>query len=208
MVKVKICGITSLEDAQLAAAFGAEMLGFNFYLKSKRYVLPEKVRGFVEHIDDSIIKVGVFVNPSVEEIAAVRTTADLDAIQLHGDETTDFIAKLREKMDVRIIKAVRVGTEIDLDAIRAFGADDLLLDAFSPAEYGGTGRTFDWKIIGNSPDLRANLFLAGGLIPDNVAEAIRTVRPYAVDVASGVESSPGKKDPKKLEAFIRNAKNA
>lgn len=208
MTKVKICGITNLEDAKLSSKFGADMLGFNFYQRSKRYVSPKEVATFVDELDPTVVKIGVFVNASIEEILFARRAGHLDAVQLHGDETADFINEVRNKVDTRIIKAVRVASQKELDELVTLGADDFLLDSFSTTEYGGTGQAFDWDLASELSSQDGNIFLAGGLNPENVAEAIRTVRPYAVDVASGVESSPGQKDPKKLEAFIKNANNA
>ena len=207
-MKVKICGITNLEDAELSIKFGADMLGFNFYPSSKRYISPEEVDAFVRELDPSIRKIGVFVNASIEDILFARRMGNLDAVQLHGDETREFITDVRKNMKTRIIKAVRVASQKEMDELATLGADDFLLDSFSATEYGGTGRAFDWSVASEASGQGGNIYLAGGLNPDNVAEAIRVVRPYAVDVASGVESSPGKKDPEKLEAFIRNAKNA
>lgn len=207
MTLVKICGITNLEDAELSMKFGADMLGFNFYPKSKRYVSPDEVGSFVRDLDPSIRRIGVFVNASIKDILVTRALGKLDAVQLHGDESAEFITEVRENMKTRIIKAVRVASQKEMDELATLGADDFLLDSFSATEYGGTGRVFDWKLVPESLG-ESNIYLAGGLTPENVAEAVRTVRPYAVDVASGVESSPGKKDPRKLEAFIRYAKNA
>ena len=206
--KVKICGITNLEDAQLAVRLGADMLGFNFYEKSKRYITLERATKISEHLDGSIMRIGVFVGSSVNEITEAQSIAGLDGIQLHGAESPNFVKKLREKVDALIIKAVRVHSEHYLTRLDAFGADAILLDSYSDKEFGGTGETFDWSIVPESSIRVDQIFLAGGLNAENVADAIRMVQPYAVDVASGVESSPGKKDPAKLEAFIRNAKNA
>lgn len=208
MTLVKICGITSLGDAKLAGELGADMLGFNFYPKSKRYISPEEVNAFIDVLTPSIRKVGIFVNASIEDILFARTLANLDAIQLHGDETAEFIHGVRENVDTRIIKAVRVSSRKTMDHLETLGADDLLLDSFNASDYGGTGRVFDWNLARESSGQGNHIYLAGGLNPQNVAEAVRIVRPYAVDVASGVESSPGKKDRNKLEAFIKNAKNA
>ena len=208
VTKVKICGITNLDDARLSIKFGADMLGFNFYHGSKRYVSPEEVDAFVQELDPSISKIGVFVNASIEEILFARTLGNLDTVQLHGDETAEFISEVRKNMDTRIIKAVRIVSQKEMDELATLGADGFLLDSFSATEYGGTGRAFDWSLASESSARSGNIYLAGGLTAENVADAIRIVQPYAVDVASGVESSPGKKDPNKLEAFIRNAKSA
>lgn len=182
------------------------MIGFNFYPGSKRYISPEYAASFVDGLA-GVTKVGVFVNASVEDILFSRKLALLDAIQLHGSESLDFIAELRDRIETTIIKAIRVRSAADLESVGAFRANAILLDAYSTVDFGGTGEKFDWRLAAEI-GIDVKLFLAGGLNADNVAEAIRQVRPFAVDVASGVESSPRKKDPKKLEAFIRNAKNA
>lgn len=208
MTLVKICGITNLEDATLAGDFGADMIGFNFYPGSKRYISAERVASFVESLTDGITKVGVFVNASVDDILFAKKLARLDAVQLHGNESPQFVAELRDRVKTKIIKAIRIRSVFEVSSLGGFGADAILVDAYSVGEFGGTGETFDWQIACEGREMIDQLFLAGGLRPDNVAEAIRIVKPYAVDVASGVESSPGKKDPKKIEAFIRNAKNA
>lgn len=208
MTKVKICGITNLEDANRVSALGADMLGFNFYSGSKRYVSPEYVASFVDKLADGINKVGVFVNAKVDDILFAKKLALLDAVQLHGNESSQFVAELRDRVDTTIIKAIRVRSVSDIDSMGGFGADAILLDTYSAGDFGGIGEAFDWNIARDARQSVSRMFLAGGLNPENVADAIQTVRPYAVDVASGVESSPGIKDPKKLEAFIKNAKNA
>lgn len=204
MTKVKICGITNLGDARHAAVHGADMLGFNFYRGSKRCVEPSAAFEIVKALDH-VRTVGVFVNAGALEIARIVKEVDLDAIQLHGNETSEFIAAVRAELpSVTIIKAVRVDDELRNSALRGFGADHILLDGDAGSDFGGAGKTFDWPRAYGLKDL----FLAGGLTPENVAGAIRIVRPYAVDVASGVELSPGRKDPKRVEAFIANAKAA
>ena len=204
MTKVKICGITNLEDGLHAADHGADMLGFNFYRGSKRCVDPPNVKDIVRSLAD-VQSVGVFVNAGVQEVIDVVNEVKLDAIQLHGNETPKFVAQVRELMpNVLIFKAVRVDAGFDSKNTARSGADYILLDGDAGCDFGGAGKTFEWSQARGVD----GLILAGGLTPENVAEAIRTVRPYAVDVASGVESSPGKKDPKKVESFIRNAKAA
>jgi phosphoribosylanthranilate isomerase len=203
MTKVKICGITNLEDALHAADHGADMLGFNFYRGSKRYVDPSIVNDMVRSLAD-VQKVGVFVNADVQDLMKVANQGKLDAIQVHGNETPEFVAQIRGLLPNAVIfKAVRVGPGFESKDVARFGADFILLDG-DAGDFGGAGRTFAWSKARGID----NLILAGGLTPENVADAVRTVRPYAVDVASGVESSPGKKDPKKVEAFITNAKAA
>jgi phosphoribosylanthranilate isomerase len=150
----------------------------------------------------------VFVNSPICDILLPLSVLQLDAVQLHGEETPEFISDLRIETDAQIIKAIRVKSARDISNIYKYGSDALLLDTFSAAERGGTGEVFDWSIAEQASEEAEIIYLAGGLTPENVADAVRMVRPYAVDVASGVESSPGKKDRKKMEAFIRNAKNA
>ena len=207
MTKIKICGITNLDDALLAAGLGADMLGFNFYEKSPRFVEPQTARNIAEKIPPGVFKVGVFVNMEAHRIGEFVSMVGLDAVQLHGDEHDSFVSELRRETHARIIKACRITPDRSTWPNAGSDADHFLLDSHTH-EFGGSGRTFDWSVVEGFSGIREQIILAGGLNADNVAEAIRTVRPYAVDVASGVESSPGKKDPKKLEAFIKNAKNA
>ena len=208
MTKVKICGITNLDDARLAVGFGADMIGFNFFPGSTRFVDTGCAGSIVDRLTNPVIKVGVFVDQSIEDIVEVDGVVRLDAIQLHGNETPDFVDRLRKETDAEIIKVFRVGPKFSAKPMNSYIVDGILLDSYSKSGFGGTGEAFDWSVAADvARDSRA-LYLAGGLNPGNVAEAIRRVRPYAVDVASGVESSPRKKDPAKLEAFIRNAKEA
>ena len=210
MTKVKICGITNLDDALASVKFGADMLGFNFYEKSKRYISPKEALDIVKELPSNIQKIGVFVNEPIENVLAITHQVGLDAIQLHGDEDMAYVTGLKNSSEKIIIKAFRVGPKFDMDEVLSWPWDFPLFDAYTANEYGGTGETFDWDDFGFQIYLwlPASAYIAGGLNPENVAEAVRWTFPYAVDVASGVESSPGKKDPKKLEAFIRNAKNA
>jgi phosphoribosylanthranilate isomerase len=206
MTKVKICGITNLEDALHAAECGADMLGFNFYPQSKRYVEPSTAGKIaLRLIESGVLLAGVFVNAEPEQIAAIVGEVGLHTVQLHGDETAEFVLMLRAMLPaVEIIKAVRVKNDLFRQDVSGYGAHRVLLDGDAGAEYGGAGKRFDWSTALGVE----NLILAGGLTPETVAGAIRVVRPYAVDVASGVESSPGKKDPEKVAAFIRAAKEA
>lgn len=208
MVRVKICGLTSVEDARASSEFGASMLGFNFYEKSPRYISPLEARRLIDHLPKGIEKVGVFVNMEGQQVGELADLLDLDAVQLHGDESAEFISALRRYTGVKVIKAFRVSPEFQIELTKEFAADSVLLDAYSRGQYGGTGEQFEWSIAAEASASAPELILAGGLTPENVAKAIRTVHPYAVDVASGVESAPGKKDLAKLEAFIRNAKQA
>jgi len=208
MTKVKICGITNIDDARLALEFGADMLGFNFYEFSPRYISPQKALSIINDLPQDTVSVGVFVNMEDYRVEEFIDLLSLDAVQLHGDESSDFISSLRRYTDAKIIRAVRVNTDFQVKTINETGADSVLLDAFSKDKYGGTGERFEWDIAADAVNVVPELILAGGLTPDNVSEAIRMVRPFAVDVASGVESAPGRKDPSKLETFIMNAKQA
>lgn len=198
MVKVKICGITNLEDALMAVEAGADALGFVFFSGSPRCISPDQAAVIIRRLPPFVQTVGLFVN---EEPATVNLVADrcgLDLVQLHGDETPDYCIAVRR----RIIKAFRVKAASSLDGLSNYRVAASLLDAWSPAAHGGTGTTFNWDIAASAAASQA-IILAGGLTPENVAGAIAAVRPYAVDVSSGVESAPGKKDNGKLIDFIR-----
>ena len=208
MTRVKICGITNLEDAQIAIDSGADAIGFNFYRGSKRFVDERDAAVIIQRIQGAITTVGVFVNHSIAEILETQSIAKFDAIQLHGDETQRFVNELRSETNSKIIKAFRVSAEFDVESVDRYNVDAVLLDSFSTMEYGGTGNTLDWNIAAKAAARFSDVYLAGGLTPDNVALAIRKVKPSSVDVASGVESSPGKKDPSRVAAFIKSAKEA
>ena len=202
MVKVKICGITRLEDALSAVAAGADALGFVFHFASPRHISPEQAADIIKQLPPFIQTVGLFVNESRD---TVNTTADqcgLDIIQLHGDESPDYCSSINR----RIIKAFRVKDFFCLDSVSDYRVAACLLDAWSPAAHGGTGQTFNWEIAAEAAAQR-QIILAGGLTPDNVAEAVRCVKPYAVDVSSGVECSPGHKDAEKIRKFIIQARH-
>ena len=198
MVRVKICGITNGEDACCAVEHGADALGFNFYPPSPRYILPEVAGEIVRRLPPFVTPVGVFVNEEREQIEAVVASAGLRAIQLHGDEPPEACLG----HSVPVIRAARVGDRFDPENLKAFPVDTFLLDTAKAGLYGGTGKTFDWGLAREAATC-GRIILSGGINPDNVAEAIRAVRPYAVDVNSGVEAEPGRKDPHKLAAFCR-----
>lgn len=203
MTRVKICGITSLEDALTAVEAGADALGFVFYQESPRHIFPEQAARIISQLPPFVQAVGLFVN---EEAGVVNEVADLcrlDLVQLHGDEPADSCGQIRR----RVLKAFRVRSLTCLDLIRDYPVAGYLLDTFSPSFYGGTGLSFNWEIAAEAVKRHQRIILAGGLTPDNVAEAIRQVRPWAVDVSSGVEAAPGKKDADKVRRFIRNAKD-
>jgi phosphoribosylanthranilate isomerase len=202
MTKVKICGITNLEDALLSAKLGADALGFNFYEKSPRYIQPENAREIIEKLPLEILKVGVFVNESLEKITEIAEIAKLDAIQLHGEETPEFVRELKEKNNLEIIKAFRVSPEFKPETVLQYEADAILLDAFSVKDYGGTGETFDWEIAKKVQEMFPQMYLAGGISTDNATQAIREIQPFAVDACSRLEEEKGKKDRQKLKDFI------
>lgn len=204
MTKVKICGITNLEDALLSAKFGADALGFNFYEKSPRYIVPEKAREIIEQLPKEILKVGVFVNEDLEKIVEIAETAKLDALQLHGEETPEFARELKQKTNLEIIKAFRVSPAFKPEDVLQYETDAILLDAYSPKEHGGTGEIFDWEIAKRVNEIFPKMYLAGGLSQDNIANAILQVKPFAVDACSCLENEKGKKDKANLINFICN----
>jgi phosphoribosylanthranilate isomerase len=202
MTKVKICGITNTEDALLSAKFGADALGFNFYERSARYISPEKAREIIEQLPANVLKVGVFVNESLEKILETVDAAKLDAVQLHGEETPQYVRALREKFAGEIIKAFRVSDDFAPEDVLQFQADAVLLDAYSPKEHGGTGETFDWTIARRVREIFPRTYLAGGLSADNIKIAVENVKPFAVDACSLLEKEKGFKDLRKVEDFI------
>jgi phosphoribosylanthranilate isomerase len=205
-VFIKICGITNLNDALAAVGAGADALGFNFYLRSPRYITPTDARSVIEQLPDGMMSVGVFVNESEpEEVERIADLAKLKAVQLHGDESPQYCRALRDRF---VIKALRVGDSLEPQSVREYETDAILLDAFSSSARGGTGRVVDWSIAREVRELVPKLFLAGGLSVENVAQAIAAVEPYAVDACSRLESVPGKKDAERMRAFIAAARGA
>ncbi|MGA2915643.1 MAG: phosphoribosylanthranilate isomerase [Sedimentisphaerales bacterium] len=204
--KIKICGITSIDDAVKAVELGADLLGFNFYPKSPRYIEPQEAEKIIRKFPAFIEIVGVFVNADADTIRKTAGDLMLDWVQLHGDETSEFCQSL-SNMSAQIIKAIRVKGGKDIENIKNFPADALLLDAYNPSLYGGTGRRFDWSTL---PELTGHLlgrtFLAGGINPENVIEAIE-LGFYGIDVCSGIEDSPGKKNHKKMEELFKNIRS-
>jgi len=208
-VKVKICGVTNWTDARRVVHEGADFLGFNFYARSPRYIAPAKARRIVRRLPKGIHAVGVFVNETEQRIVQTARAAGLDYVQLHGDEPAAAITRLKKSLPgVGIIKAVRVRKPFRAAQLAPFKqAAALLLDGFDHRRHGGTGRTFDWAAARRAKPY-GKIFLAGGLTPENIGAAIRAAKPYAVDVCSGVEAKPGKKDPARLKALLRAAKSA
>lgn len=202
VVKVKICGITNLEDAIAAIDMGADILGFNFYPKSKRYIPLEKAVTIINKLPTFVDIAGLFVNPTYDQVQEVAASGVLNWIQLHGDETPEFCESL-SNLGPKMIKAVRVKDANDIENTREYSADVILLDAYDAKEYGGTGKVFDWSLI---DILQQRFFLAGGITPENAVEAIDT-GVYGIDICSGVESAPGKKDHVKMRKLFENIKH-
>jgi phosphoribosylanthranilate isomerase len=200
MVKVKICGITNWSDARGAVEAGADFLGFNFYRQSSRYIEPAAARRIVQRLPARVASVGVFVNEPEPEMLAIARRVGLDYVQLHGDETADVVSRVRRSF--RVIKALRVRASFRVAQLGNFKrASSILLDGFDARLRGGTGKSFDWKLAKNAGRKR-QIFLAGGLTPENAAEAVSAARPFAIDVCSGVESRPGKKDAARMRALV------
>jgi phosphoribosylanthranilate isomerase len=205
-VFVKICGITNWADARRAVAAGADALGFNFYRLSPRCVTPAKARKIIARLPKRVLAVGVFVDERPARICAMARAAGLDWVQLHGREKPRTVERLAKSY--RVIKAFRVRRGFRPERLARYrAAAAFLLDGFRPGLYGGTGRRFDWRIARQAKRY-GRIVLAGGLAPENVAEAIARVRPFAIDVSSGVEAKPGKKDPARLRALMRVVKKA
>jgi len=205
-MRVKVCGITSVEDGLLAAAAGADALGFVFWTRSPRAVDVETARRIVQALPPFVTRVGVFVDASREELGCVAEAVGLDLVQLHGQESLADLDGLSRPA----LKALSVDEAFSVDAAVRYAARaaGLLLDAGTAAQPGGTGRTLDWGVARRVRERVGSLILAGGLTADNVGDAIAAVRPTAVDVSSGVESAPGKKDAAKVEAFLEAVRRA
>ena len=201
---VKICGVTSVADALAAAEAGADALGLNFYEGSPRHLPVKTAAEIAREVPPFIIKVGVFVNASEETVLRAIGECGLNIAQFHGDETPEFCAQF----SVMTIKAFRIRDTESLRALPDYPTNAWLLDAFVPDKAGGTGTKFNWDLAIEAQKFGRPIFLAGGLTPENVGEAVRRVQPYAVDVSSGVESAPGKKDHAKIRAFVAAAKVA
>jgi phosphoribosylanthranilate isomerase len=197
--KVKICGITNLRDARAAVAAGADFLGFIFYRKSPRYIPPSKARRLIACLPRTVRKVGVFVNEDKERVKAVASSCGLDMVQFHGTETPAYVNAFKA---CRVIKAVRVKGRRSLEGLDKYRADFFLLDTFRKGRFGGTGATFAWKVLAPLAKKKVNIIVSGGLTPENVGGLLRVFRPYGVDVSSGVEKAPGKKDHGLVKRFI------
>ena len=202
IVKVKICGLTNYEDAAAALDMGADLLGFNFYAKSPRYIQPTKAIEIINKLPGFIDIAGVFVNERIEQIQETKNLCQLDWLQLHGDEDQNFCREFLSH-NVKVMKAIRVKDQEDIKKVDDFFTDAILLDAFDPEKYGGTGLTFDWNVIGH---INKRVFLAGGIKPDNAAQAVE-LGVYGIDVCSGIEAEPGKKDHKKMKKLFENIRH-
>ena len=209
MLRIKICGLTTPQDAAAAIESGADALGFNFFPGSKRYVRMETAGDWIVALPGNVEKVGILVNPSWEEAKAAAETAGITALQLHGAETPQFCRRLMEE-GIRFEKALPVTDADSVTNVPDFFTRTLLLDSGGTGEFGGSGQTFAWEIARDFVQANASfrVVLAGGLTPENVAEAVAMVRPFGVDVTSGVESSPGRKDHRRLRAFIAAARRS
>lgn len=198
MVKLKVCGITSLTDAQAALASGAEYLGFNFYQPSPRYIEPAAAWTIIAQLPSGVTSVGVFVNEAQpDDVIQLMERSGVQLAQLHGDEDAEYCAQVGA---ARVIKALRVRDDFVIHDVLEYPACAVLLDAYDKNLYGGTGKTANWALAQSAARL-TTVFLAGGLSPENVADAVRAVKPFAIDVNSGVENAPGKKDAAKLQAL-------
>jgi len=198
-LKVKVCGIKSYEDACTALDAGAWALGFIFHPSSRRYLDPEEAGRIVRKLPREVLSVGVFVDFPLGDLQAFQKTAGIRGVQLHGSESPEYARAVSADL---VIKALRVGEGFDLDRLKTFPGCRILLDTFHPAAPGGTGKAFDWELARRAAQM-APIILAGGIGPGNVAEAIRKVRPDAIDVSSGVEISPGVKDGDKIRELFR-----
>ena len=201
MTQVKICGITNSDDARVAVEAGADMIGFIFYPPSRRYVTPEQAQAIVASLPPALPAVGVFVNEDAETISRIVRTTGVQWVQLHGDESPELCRQL----PWRVIKTFRFTAQMRPEIMRHYAVDALLIEGFHDSLYGGGGAQADWQQVA-ALHTYGRIMLAGGLTPENVHEAVRTARPYAVDVCSGVEATPGKKDWHKVRTFIARAK--
>ena len=198
-MKVKVCGITNKDDAGRAAYYGASALGFIFHKKSPRYVSPSRAKKIISELPPFVIPVGVFVNLSEKAINDICRFTKIRTIQLHGDESATFCKRMRK--NYKVIKAFRVDELFDVNIVKKFDVDAYLFDTYKEGVEGGTGETFNWSAIAGQK-FDAPVILSGGLKAENVQEAISVVNPYAIDVSSGLEKTPGIKDPRKVRAFF------
>ena len=208
-VRVKICGISNFEDARAAVEAGADALGFIFFPQSPRNVSPEVARSIIEQLPPFVAKVGVFVNEAADRILQIAKETGIDTVQLHGDESPELCEKIARE-NLKVIKAFRIKDQSSLAAMNGFRASAFLLDSYVPGQLGGTGAKFNWDLAVQAAGLGTPIILAGGLVAENVGDAVSKVGPYGVDVSSGVELelAPGKKDHAKVRAFIEAVRAA
>lgn len=200
LLKIKICGITNLDDALAAVAMGADILGFNFYSRSPRFIEPQKAEEIINMLPGFVDTAGIFVNAPLRDIHSINGDGMLNWLQLHGDETPEFCSQFRN-WSTRIIKGIRVKSAESIEQAKRYRTYALLFDSFDPNAHGGTGKQFDWSLL--KEDIPHRVFLAGGINPDNVVEAIKN-DVYGVDICSGIESEPGKKDHGKMKQLFKN----
>ena len=205
MMKIKICGITNSDDALACAAAGVDMIGLNFYEQSPRYIQPEQARTIARTLPSSTQAVGIFVDAPVEEIRRVARDVGLRVVQLHGSESPEMCAELAR--DFEIIKALQIGGGFGAQRASVYPMCTILVDTYDERMVGGTGDVVDWELARATKKFASRLILAGGLSPENVAQAIATVNPDGVDVCSSVESAPGVKDPGRIQQFVAAARN-
>jgi phosphoribosylanthranilate isomerase len=201
-LRIKICGITSVEDARAAVAAGADALGFMFYEGSPRAISKAAAIEIIRELPPFVARVGVFVNPTEKAVIETMQHCGLDTLQFHGEEPPEFC----RAFGLRVVKAFRMRDAASLEILQHYDSETWLLDSFVPDKLGGTGARFNWDLAVAAGKLGRPIILAGGLNPENVAQAVKHVRPYAVDVSSGVEMAPGKKDPARIRAFIAAAR--
>jgi phosphoribosylanthranilate isomerase len=197
MIKVKTCGITNLEDALLCESAGADALGFIFYKKSKRYIEPGSFKGIIKHLSPFIMKVGVFVNEHSDFINDTAADLNLNAVQLHGEESLETV----KKINFPVIKSFRINNGFDFSILEKYPGVSFLFDTYSKIEYGGTGKVFNWELIPN--ELKCKIILAGGISINNIDDIFNNIKPAAVDLSSSLEAEPGKKDKEKVKEFFK-----
>jgi len=195
-LKVKVCGITRLEDALLAEQLGADAIGFIFYKMSKRYITPEQAGIISEALSAFALRVGVFVNANPEEIKSIAAVSKINVVQLHGEELSETL----EQINLPTVKSFRVSENFDFSILEKYACSTFLLDTFSEKGYGGTGKTFNWGII--PEEVRSRVLIAGGVSDRNVENIFKQIHPYGVDLSSSLESSPGIKDHNKMKQFF------
>ena len=202
-VTVKICGITNAEDAEVVVSAGANALGFIFYPRSPRAVTPSRASAICSRLPGHVARVGVFVNASPDEVNETAAMCGLSILQFHGDESPEYCSQF----GIMTMKAFRVRDRETITSLPRYTTHAWLLDAYNPVQRGGSGETFDWQLAVAANQFGKLIFLAGGLTPENVVQAIRQVKPFGVDVSSGVETAPGRKDHTKVRAFVAAAKS-